>query len=116
MSKAFDIDALKPGMIVDTDVKTGRGIVLLKKDNPLTDRHIIIFKTWGIRSIAIREEVCTEELDGKKPKEVAEEKIQQIQSILDEKFSDVCDDEIMQNIKKHALEKKITKIKQKYNV
>ncbi|MBU1863468.1 MAG: hypothetical protein KKH94_07405 [Candidatus Omnitrophica bacterium] len=116
MGNTVAIEALKPGMIVDSDIKTGRGVVLLKQNSALTDRHIVIFKTWGIRSVPIREDVSAEELGGKDLKEVAQEKIQETQTIIDEKFSDVCDDEIMQHIKKLALEKRIAKIKHKYNV
>ena len=110
------IDDLQPGMIIDRDVKNLQGAILLKEDNEVTERHITIFKTWGVQSVFIRDALTSEDLGGKTPEEIVDEQIGEFQKILDEKFSDVADDEIMDNMKKLALNQKSEWIRRKYNL
>lgn len=42
------LDKLKPGLILLTDVKDRCGRLLLGKGSPITDRHLHIFKAWGV--------------------------------------------------------------------
>ena len=116
MSKLVKIDDLQPGMVMDRDVKNLQGAILLKQDNAVTERHIKIFKTWGVQSVFIREALTSEDLGGKTPEEVVDEQIREFQKILDDKFSDVSDDEIMTNIKNLALNQKSEWIRRKYNL
>jgi len=110
------IDDLQPGMIIDKDVKNLQGAILLKQNSVVTERHVSIFKTWGIQSVFVRESLTAEDLDGKTPEEVVDKEIEEFHKILDDKFSDVIGDEIMSNIKGLALTQKSVWIKRKYNV
>lgn len=44
----LNVSELKPAMVVDEDVKTAKGTMLLPKGTELTERHIEIMKTWEI--------------------------------------------------------------------
>ena len=48
------INKLKPGMILDEEVKDINGRLLLKKDKKIQPNHIRIFKIWGITEVSIR--------------------------------------------------------------
>ncbi|MBI5427091.1 MAG: hypothetical protein HZA02_02295 [Nitrospinae bacterium] len=47
------IAQLKPGMVLAQDVKDLNGRVLLSSGNRLSEKHVKIFKTWGITEVAI---------------------------------------------------------------
>ncbi len=42
------LDNLKPGMILAADVHDRNGRLLLGAGNELNDKHIYIFRTWGV--------------------------------------------------------------------
>ena len=42
------IDELKPGMLLKNDVTDRSGRLLTRAETELTERHINVFKTWGI--------------------------------------------------------------------
>lgn len=44
---------LKPGMVLSQDVKDLNGRILLSSGNRLSEKHIKIFKTWGVTEVAI---------------------------------------------------------------
>lgn len=48
-------ERLKPGMVVDSDIKNLDGMLLLPAGCELTERHIDILMTWGIMEISIQE-------------------------------------------------------------
>ena len=116
MSKLVKVDELQPGMILDKDVANLQGAILLKQESVITDRHITIFKTWGVQSVFIRDVFTKEDLGGKTPDEVVNEEIVAFEKILYEKFSDVTNNEIMQDIKNLALKQKSIWIRRKYNL
>ena len=116
MGKLIKIEELLEGAVLDKDVTNPQGAVLLKAGNAVSQKHIDIFKTWGVKSVSVQETVSTEDLGGRTPQEVADEKIKSLDSALNEKFSDVGDDEIMQKIKEIAFRHRSIKIKEKYNV
>ncbi len=45
---------LQPGMILESDVKDRNGRVLLGAGNTLTQKHLRIFKMWGVTEADIR--------------------------------------------------------------
>ena len=116
MSKKVSIEEVTPGMVIDKDVTNLQGAILLRKGNEITERHISIFKTWGINTIFIAEAVNTADLGGRLPEDVAGEKILELQKTLDHKFSDVADDEIMLKIKESTFTHRSLQIKEKYNI
>ena len=48
------INKLKPGMVLDEEVRDINGRLLLKKDKQIQTAHIRIFKIWGITEVNIR--------------------------------------------------------------
>jgi HD-like signal output (HDOD) protein len=48
------IDKLKPGMILDQEVRDISGRLLLKKEKEIKSSHIRIFKIWGVTEVNIR--------------------------------------------------------------
>ena len=48
------IDKLKPGMILDQEVRDINGRLLLKKEKEIKSSHIRIFKIWGVTEVSIR--------------------------------------------------------------
>ena len=115
MGLLIKIEELKPGMVIDKDVTNLHGAVLLRKGNPVTEKHIHIFKTWGVKSVFIIGGEDAEELDGRDPQEVAAEKIRETERCLDEKFADVAGNEVMLLIKEVAYAHRVRRIKEKYN-
>lgn len=51
---SIHINKLKPGMVLDEEVKDINGRLLLKKDKKIQPAHIRIFKIWGVTEVNIR--------------------------------------------------------------
>ena len=50
---SIHINKLKPGMVLDEEVKDINGRLLLKKDKKIQPAHIRIFKIWGVTEVNI---------------------------------------------------------------
>ncbi len=50
----IDITHLQPGMIVNSDVITNIGRLLLPAGTELTEEHLRVFRTWGITEVDIQ--------------------------------------------------------------
>ena len=48
-----NVSELKPGMVVLSEVSNKHGNVLLKKGESLTEKNIVLLKSWGITEIDI---------------------------------------------------------------
>ncbi len=48
------INKLKPGMVLDEEVRDISGRLLLKKGKNIQSAHIRIFKIWGVTQVNIR--------------------------------------------------------------
>lgn len=116
MSKKVPIEEVTPGMVIDKDVTNPQGAILLRKGCEITDRHIGVFKTWGIRSLFIESELTASDLGGRDPQEVAQEEIAAEEKILEHKYAGFEDDEIMQLLKTCTLNHKSAAIKSKYKI
>jgi len=93
------IDDLKPGMILAQPVRNGQGVLLLEAGARITNKNIRIFKSWGVKDIA----VLGERSDSKDADEdVAIQGKGSIEIQLKEKFCDVLDDPVMAAIFKAA--------------
>lgn len=51
---SIHINKLKPGMVLDEEVRDINGRLLLKKNKQIQPAHIRIFKIWGITEVIIR--------------------------------------------------------------
>lgn len=68
MSK-LAIEYVKPGMVLDSDVKDRNGRLLLQAGTEIKEKHINVFLTWGIPEVDIR---------GVTKEDVASEMIEQV--------------------------------------
>jgi hypothetical protein len=50
----INIADIRPGMVLEKDVKDRNSRVLLTAGNELTDKHIKIFKMWGVTEADIQ--------------------------------------------------------------
>jgi hypothetical protein len=116
MGKLVKLEELEAGMTLDKDVENLQGAVLLRKGNQITERHLTIFKTWGVASVFIKEELSAADLDGKTPSEVAQSEILEAEKTINDKFAPYAEDQIMQGIREQAVKYKTAQIKAKYNV
>jgi hypothetical protein len=116
MGKLVKLEDIKPGMVLDKDVANLQGAVLLRKGSEVTERHLNIFKTWGVTSIFIKEELTAADLGGKSPGDVAQGEILEEEKKINDKFAPYADDELMQGIREQAVRYKTAQIKAKYNV
>jgi hypothetical protein len=53
MGRQIDVETIQPGMTLAEPVVNRHGQVLLGAGAALTDRHITVLKTWGVRSVII---------------------------------------------------------------
>jgi len=93
------VDDLKPGMILDQPVRNRQGVLLLDAGARITDKSIRIFKSWGVKEIAVvgdRSDSKGADADG------AIQGEETIDKQLKERFSGVLDDPVMAAIFKAA--------------
>ncbi|MFQ5469886.1 MAG: hypothetical protein ACE5EH_06200 [Gammaproteobacteria bacterium] len=68
---AINLEDLKPGMVLAEDATQLNGRVLLRAGTELTEKHIKVFKTWGVTEANIegvsKESVANEELEQLSP-------------------------------------------------
>jgi len=90
-----DIEALKPGMILEHSVKNHQGVLLLEAGAKITKKNIRIFKSWGVTEVTVKgEEVRVNDSTFQpEPRINASEEMK-----LKEKFADVMDDPVMVEI------------------
>jgi len=50
----INIADVRPDMVLAADVKDRHGHVLLKEGETITDKHVKIFKMWGITDLDVR--------------------------------------------------------------
>jgi hypothetical protein len=73
----LELNEITPGMTPEQPVKNLQGQILVQKGVPLTEKHLKIFKTWGVDSIEIQgstENLEHEQIDFEVVKEQIEKK------------------------------------------
>lgn len=110
------MNEITPGMVLEKDVANIQGAVLLRKDSEVTDRHIKIFKTWGISSIFIKDTVGVDDLAGQSAQEASRQQIEDMKKGVEAKFAQVADDAIMCGIKEAAVRQRSAQILRKFNL
>jgi hypothetical protein len=113
MPQTIAIDEVKVGMILSADVINPQGLVLIKKDIQLTDKHIKVLKRWGITSIAIAD-FSDAAADTRPTAEIVQEKLAEIAAQLESRFTGCEHSEIMMSIKSCVQEYRAERIKQKF--
>jgi len=49
----LNLDQLSAGMVLGEDVKSKAGRLLMSQGMELTEKHLLIFRTWGIQEVTI---------------------------------------------------------------
>jgi hypothetical protein len=90
-----DLEEYKPGMILAESVYSRQDVLLLKEGTELTERKVWILKSWGISKVSVEGEQ-DENINSDKIKE--SKAMETIKKELKEKFSDVLEDPVMEEI------------------
>ena len=90
-----DIEALKPGMILEHSVKNHQGVLLLEAGTRITKKNIRIFKSWGVEKITVKGGAARDNDSAGQP---APRTNESEEMKLKEKFVDVMDDPVMVEI------------------
>jgi len=90
-----DLEEYKPGMILAESVSSRQDVLLLKEGTELTERKVWILKSWGISKVSVEGEQ-DEDINSDKIKE--SKAMETIKKELKEKFSDVLEDPVMEEI------------------
>ncbi len=90
-----DLEEYTPGMILAESVYSGQDVLLLKEGTELTEKKVWILKSWGISKISVEGEEI-EDIKSDKRKE--SKAMETIKKELKEKFSDVLEDPVMEEI------------------
>jgi len=83
----ISVSELSEGMVLEEDVKSGSQI-LLAKGVALSEKHINVFKSWGINSVEIVG-IDEKDLSNKKIAKISSKARKQLDQELKEKFSHV---------------------------
>ena len=90
---------LKPGMKLVRPAYDFQNILLIDKGVELSERNIVMLKSWGVTRVWV------EGMSGENEKQGAwfeNEEIRQIEKELNDKFSEVSEDPVMKEILKVA--------------
>ena len=90
-----DLEEYKQGMILAESVYSRQDVLLLKKGTELTERKVWILKSWGISKDSVEGEQ-DEDINSDKRKE--SKAMETIKKELKEKFSDVLENPVMEEI------------------
>ena len=90
-----DLEEYKPGMILAESVYSRQDVLLLKEGTELTERKVWILKSWGISKVSVEGEQV-EDINSEKRKE--SKAMETIKKEIKEKFSDVLEDPVMEEI------------------
>lgn len=113
MPQVVNIDEVQVGMTLSEDVINPQGLVLIKKNVELTEKHIKVMMRWGISTISVADSLDVA-ADGRPIAEIMQEKLTEIGLQLENRFLGCDNNEIMMDIKNCVREYRIDQIKQKF--
>ena len=108
----LNLNDIQPGMVLAAPVFNKNGSLLLQKGIVLTEKHVKIFKTWGIAEADI------EGYDINKVEEdayafLSDEEIKEIEAVLVKRFPEIAENDVMKEIfritKKHKINEALSK-------
>ena len=97
---SVDLEEYKPGMILAESVYSRQDVLLLKEGTELSERKVWILKSWGISRVSVKGE---QDEDVKLDKRKESKAMETIKKELKEKFSDVLQDPVMEEIMNAAI-------------
>lgn len=112
----LSIDDIKPGMKLEKDVQERSGRVLLRAGTEITERHLNIFRTWGVAEADI-ESMSREEVAAQAAREVDPEAMLAAEAYLDPLFARSNQDHVaIREVKRVCVLRHIRKNKHKSGV
>ena len=96
---------LKIGMILEQAALNKNGTVILREGSALTEKHINLFKAWGVNEVYI-EGVDSEQVVRDEMEALPDEVVKAIERELDELFPPFKSESVMEEI--HRIVKKIS--------
>ena len=93
----LSVNDLKDGMVLSTEVKNKHGNVLLKKGDTLSEKHIMLLKSWGITEADI-EGVDKDQVEKKEKEALSTDAMASIEKELKDLFSDFGDNPLMEEL------------------
>jgi hypothetical protein len=103
-------DQIKPGMVVATDVKDRSGRMLLAAGSTITEKHIRIFRMWGITEVELQGAVPEPQDQAAAPQSdplVHSEAEARVNELF---FHANCDHPVVGEIRRMALKRTIKKL------
>ncbi|UCF93853.1 MAG: hypothetical protein JSW39_06745 [Desulfobacterales bacterium] len=95
----YDLDNLKPGMILAKPVYNSQNLLLLRAGVRISAQNIGVFKSWGVSRVAVRGQP---ERNLDRVAKLQNDAREAIAKDLKEKFADVLDDPVMEAIMEAA--------------
>ena len=102
----INLSDIQTGMVLAAPVYNKNGGLLLQKGVQLTEKHVKIFKTWGVTEADI-EGYDKEKVEQDAYAFLSEEEIQEIESALLKRFPDITSNAVMSEIFRIAKKQKI---------
>ena len=92
-----NVSELKPGMVVLGEVSNKHGNVLLKKGDSLTEKNIVLLKSWGITEVDIAT-VENQQSDAEDNAVLSPETLESIEREVREMFPEFQDNPLMEKL------------------
>jgi hypothetical protein len=92
-----NVSDLKPGMVVLGEVSNKHGNVLLKKGDSLTEKNVVLLKSWGITEIDIAT-VDSQQSDAEDNAVLSPEDLESIEKEVRGMFSEFQDNPLMEKL------------------
>ena len=102
----INLNDLQPGMVLAAPVYNKNEGLLLQKGVSLTDKHLKIFKTWGVTEADV-EGYDKDKVEDDRYAFLSEEEIAEIESKLLHRFPDITENEVMAEVFRIAKKQKI---------
>jgi len=93
----LSVNDLKDGMVLSTEVRNKHGNVLLRKGDKLCEKHIMLFKSWGITEADI-EGIDKNQVEKKEKEALSTDVMVSIEKELNDLFPDFGDNPLMEEI------------------
>jgi hypothetical protein len=92
-----NVSELKPRMVVLSEVSNKHGNILLKKGDSLTEKNILLLKSWGITEIDIAT-VDSQQSDAKDNAVLSPEIVESIEKEVEGMFPEFQDNPLMEKL------------------
>lgn len=89
------VRTLKPGMVLAKPAFSAHGALLIKEQTPLSERSILVLKSWGVAEVWVEGEETPAPAPQNAPEETREK---EVETALKEKFGEVLDHQAMQEV------------------